>query len=52
MRPSNIEIDRIFFEIRDLFLIGFDESIAVKIYDGWIYVLSNQSMIAHLDEID
>ena len=52
MRPFDAETDGAFPEMRDLFLTGPGESIAVKIHDGWIYVLSNQSTIAHIDESD
>lgn len=52
MRPFDAETDGAFPEMRDLFLTGPGESIAVKIHDGWIYVLSNQSTVAHLDESD
>ena len=39
-------------EERSEFLTGPGEFIAVKINDGWIYVLSIQSKIAHVDEND
>ena len=52
MRPFDAETNGAFPEMRDLFLTGPGESIAVKINYGWIYVLSNQSKIAHVDEND
>ena len=39
-------------ETSNSFLTGPGELIAVKINDGWIYVLSNQSKIGHVDEND